>query len=156
MGIVPSQSGTVHIKGQSMHAHPAFDGPHRSIGYVPEGRGIFGKLGVTENVKRAARAGSSSQRDWTYQRVRQTVPRLQERLDHGGQQLSGYEQQVPTIGRALMTNPDVLILDGATEGPAHFSPAKSGAVSPSSNLAASAPSSWTKTGNTRPRPPTAT
>jgi branched-chain amino acid transport system ATP-binding protein len=64
----------------------------------------------------AARAGTRGQRDWTYERVLQTFPRLAERLSHGGQQLSGGEQQMLTIGRALMTNPDVLILDEATEG----------------------------------------
>jgi branched-chain amino acid transport system ATP-binding protein len=64
----------------------------------------------------AARAGTRGQRDWTYERVLETFPRLKERLTHGGQQLSGGEQQMLTIGRALMTNPDVLILDEATEG----------------------------------------
>jgi branched-chain amino acid transport system ATP-binding protein len=64
----------------------------------------------------AARAGTKGQRDWTYDRVLETFPRLAERLSHGGQQLSGGEQQMLTIGRALMTNPDVLILDEATEG----------------------------------------
>ncbi len=83
---------------------------------VPEGRGIFGNLSVVENLKMAARAGTRGQRDWTYDRVLETFPRLKERLGHGGQQLSGGEQQMLTIGRALMTNPDVLILDEATEG----------------------------------------
>ena len=64
----------------------------------------------------AARPGTRGQRDWTYERVLETFPRLKERLGHGGQQLSGGEQQMLTIGRALMTNPDVLILDEATEG----------------------------------------
>ena len=64
----------------------------------------------------AARPGTRGQRDWTYERVLETFPRLAERLQHGGQQLSGGEQQMLTIGRALMTNPDVLILDEATEG----------------------------------------
>jgi branched-chain amino acid transport system ATP-binding protein len=83
---------------------------------VPEGRGIFGNLSVVENLKMSARAGTRGQRDWTYERVLETFPRLAERLGHGGQQLSGGEQQMLTIGRALMTNPDVLILDEATEG----------------------------------------
>jgi branched-chain amino acid transport system ATP-binding protein len=64
----------------------------------------------------AARPGTAGQRDWTYERVLETFPRLRERLGHGGQQLSGGEQQMLTIGRALLTNPDVLILDEATEG----------------------------------------
>ena len=83
---------------------------------MPEGRGIFGNLSVVENLQMAARAGTRGQRDWTYERVLETFPRLNERLGHGGQQLSGGEQQMLTIGRALMTNPDVLILDEATEG----------------------------------------
>ena len=83
---------------------------------MPEGRGIFGNLSVVENLVMAARAGTRGQRDWTYERVLETFPRLKERLGHGGQQLSGGEQQMLTIGRALMTNPDVLILDEATEG----------------------------------------
>ena len=64
----------------------------------------------------SARAGTRGQRDWTYERVLETFPRLKERLGHGGQQLSGGEQQMLTIGRALMTNPQLLILDEATEG----------------------------------------
>jgi branched-chain amino acid transport system ATP-binding protein len=71
---------------------------------------------VAENLKVAARAGVRGQRDWTYERVLETFPRLAERIALGGQQLSGGEQQMLTIGRALMTNPDVLILDEATEG----------------------------------------
>ena len=116
MGIVPPQSGTVQIKGQTMNGRPTFEVAQMGIAYVPEGRGIFGNLSVVENLKMAARAGTQGQRDWTYERVLETFPRLQERLNHGGQQLSGGEQQMLTIGRALMTNPDVLILDEATEG----------------------------------------
>ena len=116
MGIVPPRSGEVRIKGQRMNGRPTFEVAQLGIAYVPEGRGIFGNLSVTENLKMAARAGTQGQRDWTYERVLETFPRLQERLHHGGQQLSGGEQQMLTIGRALMTNPDVLILDEATEG----------------------------------------
>jgi branched-chain amino acid transport system ATP-binding protein len=116
MGIVPPQSGTIQIKGQTMNGRPTFEVAQLGIAYVPEGRGIFGNLSVVENLKMAARAGTRGQRDWTYERVLETFPRLQERLNHGGQQLSGGEQQMLTIGRALMTNPDVLILDEATEG----------------------------------------
>ena len=116
MGIVPPQSGTVQIKGQTMNGRPTFEVAQMGIAYVPEGRGIFGNLSVVENLKMAARAGTRGQRDWTYERVLETFPRLTERLNHGGQQLSGGEQQMLTIGRALMTNPDVLILDEATEG----------------------------------------
>jgi branched-chain amino acid transport system ATP-binding protein len=116
MGIVPPRKGTVDIKGRPMNGRPTFEVAQMGIAYVPEGRGIFGNLSVVENLRMAARAGKRDQRDWTYERVLETFPRLQERLGHGGQQLSGGEQQMLTIGRALMTNPDVLILDEATEG----------------------------------------
>jgi branched-chain amino acid transport system ATP-binding protein len=116
MGIVTPQSGDVHIKGQRTNGRDIFEVAQLGIAYVPEGRGIFGNLSVVENLKMAARPGTQGQNDWTYERVLETFPRLKERLGHGGQQLSGGEQQMLTIGRALMTNPDVLILDEATEG----------------------------------------
>ena len=116
MGLVKPRSGTVTIMGRDMTGRPPYEVARLGIAYVPEGRGIFGNLSVVENLKMAARAGTRGQRDWTYERVLETFPRLQERLGHGGQQLSGGEQQMLTIGRALMTNPDVLILDEATEG----------------------------------------
>ena len=116
MGLVKPRSGTVDIAGQPMTGRPPFEISRLGIAYVPEGRGIFANLSVVENLRMAARAGTRGQRDWTYERVLNTFPRLKERLGHGGQQLSGGEQQMLTIGRALMTNPDVLILDEATEG----------------------------------------
>ncbi len=116
MGLVKPRSGSVAINGRPMTGAPPYEIARLGIAYVPEGRGIFGNLSVVENLKMAARAGTQGQRDWTYDRVLDTFPRLKERLGHGGQQLSGGEQQMLTIGRALMTNPDVLILDEATEG----------------------------------------
>ena len=116
MGLVKPRTGTVQVKGHDMLGRPSYEVAQLGIAYVPEGRGIFGNLSVKENLVMAARAGTAGQRDWTYERVLETFPRLQERLGHGGQQLSGGEQQMLTIGRALMTNPDVLILDEATEG----------------------------------------
>jgi branched-chain amino acid transport system ATP-binding protein len=124
MGLVKPRNGTVQVMGRDMTGRAPFEIATLGIAYVPEGRGIFGNLSVTENLRMAARAGTTdaarararSGKDWTYDRVLQTFPRLAERLDHGGQQLSGGEQQMLTIGRALMTNPDVLILDEATEG----------------------------------------
>jgi len=116
MGLVKPRSGSVAINGRPMTGAPPYEIARLGIAYVPEGRGIFGNLSVVENLKMAARAGTRGQRDWTYERVLETFPRLKERLNHGGQQLSGGEQQMLTIGRALMTNPDVLILDEATEG----------------------------------------
>jgi branched-chain amino acid transport system ATP-binding protein len=116
MGLVKPRSGSVAVAGRDMTGKPPYEVARLGIAYVPEGRGIFGNLSVVENLQMAARAGTRGQRDWTYERVLETFPRLQERLGHGGQQLSGGEQQMLTIGRALMTNPDVLILDEATEG----------------------------------------
>lgn len=116
MGIVRPRAGSVEIKGRATRDLPVFEVAQSGIAYVPEGRGIFGNLSVSENLRMAARPGTAGQRDWTYERVLDTFPRLAERLNHGGQQLSGGEQQMLTIGRALMTNPDVLILDEATEG----------------------------------------
>jgi branched-chain amino acid transport system ATP-binding protein len=116
MGLVPPRAGSVEVKGRDMVGRPSYEVAQAGIAYVPEGRGIFGNLSVKENLVMAARPGTAGQRDWTFERVLETFPRLQERLDHGGQQLSGGEQQMLTIGRALMTNPDVLILDEATEG----------------------------------------
>jgi branched-chain amino acid transport system ATP-binding protein len=116
MGLVTPRGGQVLIKGRDMTGRPPYEIAQMGIAYVPEGRGIFGNLSVVENLRMAARPGTRGQRDWTYERVLDTFPRLKERLGHGGQQLSGGEQQMLTIGRALMTNPDVLILDEATEG----------------------------------------
>ncbi len=124
MGLVKPRSGTVTIMGKAMTGRAPYEIASMGIAYVPEGRGIFGNLSVVENLKMAARSGSTAAaherakagQDWNYERVLDTFPRLKERLGHGGQQLSGGEQQMLTIGRALMTNPDVLILDEATEG----------------------------------------
>jgi len=116
LGLLPPRAGEVKVRGMDMTR----SAPHRiaraGIAYVPEGRGIFSGLSVEENLVMAARPGVGGKRDWTFERVLSVFPRLAERLQHGGQQLSGGEQQMLTIGRALMTNPDVLILDEATEG----------------------------------------
>ncbi len=116
LGLVPVRDGQVWVRGIDMRNAA----PHRiaraGIAYVPEGRGIFANLSVKENLVMAARPGVDDRRDWDLERVLDTFPRLGERLDHGGQQLSGGEQQMLTIGRALLTNPDLLILDEATEG----------------------------------------
>ncbi|MCE1236146.1 MAG: ABC transporter ATP-binding protein [Hyphomicrobiales bacterium] len=86
------------------------------IALVPEGRGIFPNLTVHENLILAARAGPSGKREWTLPRVFDLFPRLAERRANWGDQLSGGEQQMLSIGRALMTNPELLMLDEATEG----------------------------------------
>lgn len=116
LGLVPARRGEVRIDGKAM----TNAAPHRiarqGIAYVPEGRGIFPNLTVRENLLMAARPGTDGQTSWSFDRVLETFPRLAERLAHGGQQLSGGEQQMLSIGRALMTNPRLLILDEATEG----------------------------------------
>jgi branched-chain amino acid transport system ATP-binding protein len=116
MGYVPAASGTLAWRGQDCTGAPPERMARRGIGYVPEGRGIFPNLSVRENLAMSARRGPGGRADWDFARVMATFPRLAERLDHGGQQLSGGEQQMLSIGRALMTNPDLLILDEATEG----------------------------------------
>jgi branched-chain amino acid transport system ATP-binding protein len=116
LGLVRPRAGKVRIAGIDMTHAATHAIVRKGIAYVPEGRGIFPNLSVRENLIMAARAGADGRRDWSFERVMQTFPRLAERLDHGGAQLSGGEQQMLTIGRALMTNPDLLILDEATEG----------------------------------------
>jgi branched-chain amino acid transport system ATP-binding protein len=116
VGVVSPRQGTVEVFGRSTRGMKIHDVARLGIAYVPEGRGIFGNLSVRENLLLAARPGADGRRGWHFDRVLQAFPRLGERLQHGGQQLSGGEQQMLTIGRALMTNPQVLILDEATEG----------------------------------------
>jgi branched-chain amino acid transport system ATP-binding protein len=116
LGLTRPTEGEVTVKGRKATRAAPHAIARMGIAYVPEGRGIFPNLSVRENLVMAARAGAGGRRDWTYERVLATFPRLAERLGHGGGQLSGGEQQMLTIGRALMTNPDLLILDEATEG----------------------------------------
>ncbi|WP_394778861.1 ABC transporter ATP-binding protein [Undibacterium sp.] len=116
MGYVPATSGNIEWKGRDVTGQAPERMARLGIGYVPEGRGIFPNLSVRENLVMSARPGPGGRKDWTYERVLDTFPRLRERLDHGGQQLSGGEQQMVAIGRALMTNPELMVLDEATEG----------------------------------------
>ena len=116
MGYVRTAGGAVAWQGRAVTGAAPERMARLGIGYVPEGRGIFANLSVRENLVMAARSGPEGARDWTFDRVMATFPRLAERLGHGGQQLSGGEQQMLAIGRALMTNPRLLILDEATEG----------------------------------------
>ena len=116
MGYVKPASGSVRCDGRDVTGWPPEKMARLGIGYVPEGRGIFPNLSVRENLVMSERAGPDGRRDWTFDRVMATFPRLTERLGHGGQQLSGGEQQMLSIGRALMTNPRLMILDEATEG----------------------------------------
>ncbi|WP_326527299.1 ABC transporter ATP-binding protein [Dokdonella sp.] len=116
LGIVRPRHGQVLVRGDDFTRERTFRIARRGIAYVPEGRGIFPNLSVRENLQMSARAGLDGQCNWTFERVMETFPRLGERINNGGWQLSGGEQQMLTIGRALMTNPDLLILDEATEG----------------------------------------
>ncbi|MGZ5274931.1 MAG: ABC transporter ATP-binding protein [Caldimonas sp.] len=116
MGYVRAVAGAVAWQGRAVTGAAPERMARLGVGYVPEGRGIFANLSVRENLVMTARAGPEGARDWTLERVLETFPRLAQRLDHGGQQLSGGEQQMLAIGRALMTNPRLLILDEATEG----------------------------------------
>ena len=116
LGLVRPRQGQVVVRGTDMTQAATHAIARRGIAYVPEGRGIFPNLSVRENLVMAARASVEGRREWDFDRVIATFPRLGERLSNGGAQLSGGEQQMLTIGRALMTNPDLLILDEATEG----------------------------------------
>ena len=116
MGYVRAAEGSVKWHGADVTNAVPERMARLGLGYVPEGRGIFPNLSVRENLVMTARAGVDGKKEWTYERVLATFPRLTERLGHGGQQLSGGEQQMLSIGRALMTNPQLLILDEATEG----------------------------------------
>ncbi|TMH26819.1 MAG: ABC transporter ATP-binding protein [Betaproteobacteria bacterium] len=116
MGYVRPASGHVRWEGHDVTGRSPERMAKLGIGYVPEGRAIFPNLSVRENLVMTARAGVDGRKDWTLDRVLATFPRLAQRLKHGGQQLSGGEQQMLAIGRALMTNPSLLILDEATEG----------------------------------------
>lgn len=116
LGLVRATSGGVRIRGKDCTRARPDRIARLGVAYVPEGRGIFPNLSVRENLLMAARPGVDGRRDWPLDRVLQSFPRLAERLHHGGVQLSGGEQQMLSIGRALMTNPDVILLDEATEG----------------------------------------
>jgi branched-chain amino acid transport system ATP-binding protein len=116
MGYVKASTGRIRVDTNDVTGSAPEKMARLGIGYVPEGRGVFPNLSVRENLVMTARPGVDGERAWTFERVLQTFPRLAERIDHGGQQLSGGEQQMLSIGRALMTNPRLLILDEATEG----------------------------------------
>jgi branched-chain amino acid transport system ATP-binding protein len=116
LGLTPPREGRVVFAGRDMTGVPPHRMARRGVAFVPEGRGIFPNLTVKEHLQLAARPRADGRSDWTLDRVLRLFPRLGERLRHGGAQLSGGEQQMLTIGRALMTNPELLILDEATEG----------------------------------------
>jgi branched-chain amino acid transport system ATP-binding protein len=116
LGLTPASAGKVLVHGRDCTHEPPYRIARLGIAYVPEGRAIFPNLTVRENLKLAEQPVRDNRPAWTYERVLDTFPRLKERIGSGGQQLSGGEQQMLAIGRALMMNPDVLVLDEATEG----------------------------------------
>ena len=116
MGIVRPKSGTIHFEGQALHGLASYRIAQAGLGLVPEGRQVFANLTVRENLVATAANRRGAGNAWTLERVFNLFPQLAERQRHYGNQLSGGEQQMLAIGRALMTNPRLLILDEATEG----------------------------------------
>lgn len=116
LGHVTQRDGRIHLFGQDMSKARPHEVARRGVAYVPEGRGVFPNLTVRENLVMSARPARDAKSGWTYERVMQTFPRLSERVGNLGNQLSGGEQQMLSIGRALMTQPELIILDEATEG----------------------------------------
>ena len=111
LGLTPPRSGEVRVRGKAVTGWAAHRIAGEGIALVPEGRGIFPTLTVRENLRVAQKPGP-----WSEERALSLFPRLRERLRHLGSQLSGGEQQMLSIARALLTNPQLMILDGATEG----------------------------------------
>ena len=116
LGHVTQREGRIRLFGQDVSRARAHTVARLGVAYVPEGRGVFPNLSVRENLVMAARPSRDARRGWSYERVMATFPRLAERVGHLGGQLSGGEQQMLSIGRALMTQPELIILDEATEG----------------------------------------
>ncbi len=116
MGLTPARAGSIRFAGREIRALPAYRVAKLGLGLVPEGRQIFPNLSVRENLVATAANRLDAAAPWTLAKVHALFPRLAERGDSMGNQLSGGEQQMLAIGRALMTNPRLLILDEATEG----------------------------------------
>ena len=116
MGLTPARAGSIRFGGEEIRAAPVYRVAQLGIGLVPEGRQVFPNLSTRENLVATAANRCGAAEPWTLDRVCALFPRLGERLGSMGNLLSGGEQQMLAIGRALMTNPRLLILDEATEG----------------------------------------
>ncbi len=116
MGLAPPKAGTVVLRGKSIQGHPPYWIARQGIGFVPEERAIFPDLTVWENLDVARKLGNDGQSHWTVERIYNFFPRLAERAQQLGGTLSGGEQQMLTIARTLMGNPELLLLDEPSEG----------------------------------------
>jgi branched-chain amino acid transport system ATP-binding protein len=116
MGLTPASAGSIRFNGEDIRTLPSYRVAQRGVGLVPEGRQIFPNLSTRENLVATAGNRTQAADPWTLDKVCALFPRLAERIGSMGNQLSGGEQQMLAIGRALMTNPRLLILDEATEG----------------------------------------
>lgn len=116
MGLVPTRAGSIRFEGRELRGSPSFRIGQQGLGLVPEGRQVFPNLTVRENLLGTAANRVNAARPWVLERVFELFPALADRAGNMGAQLSGGEQQMLAIGRALMTNPKLLILDEATEG----------------------------------------
>lgn len=116
VGFTPPRRGRVRFAGEEIQQLPSHTIARKGIGLVPQGRRIFGSLSVVENLMIGARLGQNGELHWTLETVFDLFPRLRERLGHFGAQLSGGEQSMLSIGRALMSNPSMLLMDEPSEG----------------------------------------
>ena len=116
IGLIPPRRGKVIFRGDNLTGKPPHAIARKGIGFVPEDRRIFSDLSVVENLELASKRGRDGRTEWTVEKVLRTFPRLEECKNRKGGLLSGGEQQMLTLGRALMGNPDLLLLDEPTAG----------------------------------------
>jgi branched-chain amino acid transport system ATP-binding protein len=117
MGISPPRAeGSIRFRGDELVGVPSHKIARRGVGYVPQGRRLFPSLTVDQHLRIAARGAAGGGSEWTRDRVYELFPRLAQRKANGGAELSGGEQQMLAIGRALVTNPEILVMDEPSEG----------------------------------------